>query len=75
MARPLRTQDVGALYHVTSRGNARHAIFRDDLDRKLFLDLLETVTKDCCWLCHAHCLMANHAPTCGVLYEACKHFE
>ena len=60
MARPLRMQYAGALYHVTSRGNARHAIFRDDFDRKVFLDLLETVTEDFHWLCHAYCLMANH---------------
>jgi REP element-mobilizing transposase RayT len=60
MARPLRMQYAGALYHVTSRGNARHAIFRDDFDRKVFLDLLKTVTEDFHWLCHAYCLMVNH---------------
>ena len=60
MARPLRIQYPGALYHVTSRGNARHPIFRDDLDRKTFLDLLNTVTEDSRWLCHGYCLMANH---------------
>lgn len=60
MARPLRIQYPGALYHVTSRGNARHPIFRDDLDRKTFLELLSTVTEDSNWLCHAYCLMANH---------------
>jgi REP element-mobilizing transposase RayT len=60
MARPLRIQYAGALYHVTSRGNARHPIFRNDFDRKVFLDLLEAVTEDFHWLCHAYCLMANH---------------
>jgi REP element-mobilizing transposase RayT len=60
MARPLRIQYAGALYHVTSRGNARHPIFRNDFDRKVFLDLLKTVTEDFHWLCHAYCLMANH---------------
>jgi REP-associated tyrosine transposase len=60
MARPLRIQYPGALYHVTSRGNARHPIFRDDLDRKTFLDLLNTVTEDSRWLCHGYCLMTNH---------------
>lgn len=60
MARPLRIQYAGALYHITSRGNARHPIFRDDLDRKTFLDVLITVTEDSHWLCHGYCLMANH---------------
>ena len=60
MARPLRIQYPGALYHVTSRGNARHPIFRDDLDRKTFLDLLNAVTEDSRWLCHGYCLMTNH---------------
>ncbi len=30
MARPLRIERVGSRYHVTSRGNERKAIFRDD---------------------------------------------
>jgi hypothetical protein len=37
MARPLRIEFDGALYHVTSRGNEREAIFKDDTDRGLFL--------------------------------------
>ena len=37
MARPLRIEFPGALYHVTSRGNAREAIFLEDADRRLFL--------------------------------------
>lgn len=40
MARPLRIQYENAYYHVTCRGNAREDIFRDDADRKAFLDLL-----------------------------------
>jgi REP element-mobilizing transposase RayT len=60
MARPLRIQYPGALYHVTSRGNGRHPIFRDDVDRKTFLDLFNTVTEDSRWLCHGYCLMTNH---------------
>jgi len=56
----LRIQYAGALYRVISRDNARHNIFRDDFDRKLFLDFLRTVTEDFCWLCDAYCLTANH---------------
>ena len=39
MARPLRIEYEGAHYHVTSRGNERKAIFRDDTDREKFLEL------------------------------------
>jgi len=60
MARPLRIEYDGALYHVTSRGNDRKAIFRDDSDRELFLDTLAQVTARFHWICHAYCLMNNH---------------
>jgi len=40
MARPLRVDFDGALYHVTSRGNARENIFEEDGDRKAFLEIL-----------------------------------
>ena len=33
MARPLRIEYEGAHYHVSTRGNERKAIFRDDRDR------------------------------------------
>jgi len=60
MARPLRIEFPGALYHVTSRGNARQAIFIDDEDRGVFLDVLSMVVERFNWLCHAYCLMENH---------------
>jgi len=60
MARPLRIEFDGALYHVTSRGNERKPIFRDDTDRELFLNTLFQVTQRFHWLCHAYCLMDNH---------------
>lgn len=60
MARPLRIEYAGAVYHVTSRGNARRAIFRDDRDRARFLSTLKRVTDQYRWLCHAYCLMNNH---------------
>jgi len=37
MARPLRLEFVGAIYHLTSRGNARQRVFFTDADRELFL--------------------------------------
>lgn len=60
MARPLRIEYAGAVYHITSRGNARKPIFRDDKDRDSFLEILTSVAKRYNWLCHAYCLMDNH---------------
>ena len=60
MARPLRIQFPGAIYHVTSRGNAGQAIFIDDEGRDRFFDVLSIVVERFNWLCHAYCLMGNH---------------
>lgn len=57
MARPLRIQVPGAVYHVTSRGNARQDIVADDRDRTQWLTLLAHVVDRYGWLCHAYCLM------------------
>lgn len=60
MARPLRIEFPGAIYHVTSRGNAKQTIFIDDEDRGRFFDALSIVLDRFQWLCHAYCLMKNH---------------
>jgi putative transposase len=60
MARPLRIEYPGAVYHLTSRGNARAPIFLDDADRYLFLNLLGDLVDRYKWLCHGYCLMDNH---------------
>jgi len=60
MARPLRIEFSGALYHVTSRGDRREAIFEDDEDRDMFLSTLAEVVERFNWVCHAYCLMTNH---------------
>lgn len=60
MARPLRIEHPGAVYHVTSRGNARADIFLSDADRKTFLDVLAATVEKYNWLCHAYCLLDNH---------------
>ena len=60
MARPLRIEYAGALYHVTSRGDCREAIYEDDADREAFMSLLDQVCETFHWLCHAYCLMDNH---------------
>lgn len=60
MARPLRIEFPGAIYHATSRGNARRKIFLDDEDREAFLSILAWVVERFGWICHAYCLMDNH---------------
>ena len=60
MARPLRVEFPGALYHVTARGNERRAIFRDDDDRRLLLSTLEEACAEYGLRLHAYCLMPNH---------------
>ena len=60
MTRPLRIEFDGAIYHVTSRGNAREPICITDTDRILFLDILKKTCERFNWLCHAYCLMDNH---------------
>jgi putative transposase len=60
MARALRLEFSGALYHLTSRGNRREDIYEDDLDRAAFLELFGEVCKRYQWDCHAYCLMNNH---------------
>jgi len=60
MARPLRIEFPGAVYHVTSRGNERRSIFRSDTDRKAFLRFLATATSRFGWSVTAWVLMSNH---------------
>lgn len=60
MARPLRIEFAGALYHVTSRGDRREDIFSADEDRVAWLEILGTVCERFNWRCHAYCLMTNH---------------
>ena len=60
MARPLRIEYPGAVYHITTRGNARQNVFVDEADRTAFLEILAKGTDRFHWLCHAYCLMGNH---------------
>ena len=60
MARSLRLEYPGAIYHINNRGNNQGYIFRDDDDRELFLKLLITTIERMNWVCHAYCLMGNH---------------
>ncbi len=60
MARPLRVEFDGALYHLTARGNRRAAIFEDDADRARFLELLARSLARFEDVLHAFVLMDNH---------------
>ena len=60
MSRPLRIEFAHGLYHVTSRGDGREDIYRDDTDRELFLEVLSDTVTRFNWLIHAYCLMGNH---------------
>ena len=60
MARPLRVEYPGAIYHVMNRGDRREPIFRDDADRERFLATLAEACRKAGWEVLAFCLMPNH---------------
>ncbi len=60
MARKLRVEYSGAIYHVISRGDRREPIFKDDQDRQSFLTTLGQACAKSRWQIHAYCLMGNH---------------
>ena len=60
MARKLRIQYPGAIYHIMNRGDRRDAIFKDDQDRHRFLETLTETCHKTGWQVHAYCLMRNH---------------
>ena len=60
MARKLRIQYPGALYHVINRGNYRHDVFADAGAAQAFLKAVaETCTRHR-WQMHAYMIMRNH---------------
>ena len=60
MARKLRVEYPGAIYHVMNRGDRREEIFKDDKDRERFLETLGEVCAKTGWQVQALCLMPNH---------------
>ncbi|HZQ48357.1 MAG TPA: transposase [Verrucomicrobiae bacterium] len=60
MARPLRIEYPGAVYHVMARGNQGRPIFADDRDRERFLETLGEGCEKTGWQVHAYVLMGNH---------------
>ena len=60
MSRPPRIEFSGALYHLTSRGDRREAIYEEDENRHAFVEVRGQVLADFNWICHAWFLMTNH---------------
>lgn len=60
MARPLRIHYSNAWYHVMNRGADRKKIFRNNLHRTIFLELLDECHRMYNINIHAYCLMDNH---------------
>ncbi len=60
MTRPLRLDFPGAVHHVMARGHERGSVFRDDVDRVRWLQLLGLAAGQAHWDVHAYCLMGNH---------------
>ena len=60
MARKLRIQYPGAIYHVMNRGDRQEPIFQDDDDRERFLETLGEACAKTGWQVLGYCLMANH---------------
>jgi len=60
MARPLRIEYPGAVYHVMAQGNQGRVIYREDLDRLRFLETLGEACSKTGWRTHAYVLMGSH---------------
>jgi len=60
MARKLRIQYAGAIYHVMSRGNGKAAVFHNDVDRRSFVQTLAEACAKTDWQVHAYCLIKTH---------------
>lgn len=60
MARRLRVEYAGAIYHVMNRGDRGELIFLDERDRMRFVETLAEVCLKTDWQVHAYVLMSNH---------------
>jgi putative transposase len=60
MARPLRFEYPGGMYHIMARGDGGKMVFETDVDRKAFLYRLGQVCGSHGWRVHAWVLMGNH---------------
>jgi len=59
MARPLRLELPGAVYHVSTFGNAGQAVFREAEEPALFLEIVGQACARFDWCCLAYCLLPD----------------
>ena len=59
MARPIRIEYDGAVYHVMARGNQGQAIYADDRDREVWLETLAEACEKTGWRIHAYVMMGK----------------
>lgn len=60
MARKVRAEVEGGLYHVITRGNNRRPIFDSLRDFEKFLSRLRSLKGKLPFFLYAYCLMTNH---------------
>jgi REP element-mobilizing transposase RayT len=60
MARPLRIEYEGAVYHILSRGNRSENIFFEEKDKEYFIDILQRGAEKYRIELYAYCVMGNH---------------
>ncbi|WP_156289559.1 transposase [Oceanobacillus salinisoli] len=60
MSRKRRTWIEDSFYHVTSRGNRREELFRQEEDFKFFLHVMKETNRKTPFDLAAYCLMTNH---------------
>ena len=80
MARPIRIEYEGAVYHVTIRGNERKALFQTDADRERFVQALADSLERYSVRLYLYCLMSNHThfvleTPCGNLSRFMQRFQ
>ena len=80
MARPLRIQYPGAIYHVMNRGTNRLPTFFSDDHKQMFLGVLSDAVNTWDLRVHAFCLMNNHyhlllETPLGNLSRAMRHID
>ncbi len=80
MARPLRIEYPGAVYHVMNRGSARQVVFKDKSDYESFRRTLSETHELWGVEYFAYCLMGNHYHVClrtpeGNLSRVMRHVD
>ncbi len=60
MARKVRLEEAGGMYHVINRGNYRRWIFEEEGARDAFEATLWEACERAKWVLHGYCVMGNH---------------